>query len=155
MNITVKLVSGFGKLSTREPFLIAENDNLILSFETAVEPDFILSVKNGKKRKELRAQKSFEVPREFLFGGRLDIVVSQYVGGTLANSWTVEPITLVDTAAGFEAYATIDTLEKRITTLETRLADYSHLQKKVSTLTSLCRDNASALSEITQILKEN
>lgn len=155
MNIKVKLVASFGRLSTREPFLIAENESLNLTFETAVEPDFVLSVKNGKKRKEYRAQRSFEVPRDFLFGGRLEIVVSQYVGGTKANSWTVEPITLIETEAGFEAYAVIYDLEKRLTAIEAQLSDYAVLQQKILTLTKLCRDNAEATSEIIKIIKEN
>lgn len=156
MNITVKLIASHGRLSEREPYFVADNENLTLLLDTEYQlADFIADLRNGAAKAKLRqTNKTIEVPTELLKAGQLDIVITQYANGKVAKKWAVEPITIIEQNEGFEAYSLINELSAKVKELEQKANCIPMLAETVQDLTNLCNTNAKAVQQLVAIIKE-
>lgn len=156
MNITLKLIASHGRLSTREPFYVADNEQLVLQLDTEYDlSEFIVDMRNGITKTKLRQNsKTIQVPRELIKAGQLELVVSKYAGGKLAKKWNVEPITIIEEDEGFIAYALIDEIERQTAEALDYAKRVPELAEQIKTLTALCNTNANAVKQLVEILKE-
>ena len=50
MELNIKLIGNIGRLNKREPFIIADNEKLVLNFSCATPlTDYYIELKNGDK----------------------------------------------------------------------------------------------------------
>lgn len=129
----IALKQSCGRIMDREPFVVAENEQLELEFQTEYKiDDILITVKNSniKTTKPYRITgNTFIVPREFYIAGLLYLQIDLLLRGETVKSWTVEPIVIKELHAGFEGVTEIDELKSQITHLEKRLADLEDKHK--------------------------
>lgn len=153
MEFTIKLLGAKGRLSTREPFLLADNEALSAVLECELQGDYITTLVCDKKRVALKG-KAFEIPRDFLHAGSIEAQTSLYSRGVCVKSWTIEPIAIQEANEGFQGFPELDNLRTRLSALETLTSDYATLKQNVAKLTVLCKTNAEAIKELAEALKE-
>src|SRR5574344_275331 len=79
MELNIKLIGNIGRLNKREPFIIADNEKLVLNFSCATPlTDYYIELKNGDKSAKYRLSSvsSYEVPKELFHAGTLEVTVS-------------------------------------------------------------------------------
>ena len=70
MELNIKLIGNIGRLNKREPFIIADNEKLVLNFSCATPlTDYYIELKNGDKsaKYRLNAVSTYEVPSELSY----------------------------------------------------------------------------------------
>jgi hypothetical protein len=117
---TIKLALSHGRLSDREPFIVADNETLSLTFESDYKlSELLISLINGETVKQYKSSgNSFTVPSDLCKAGTLEIVVKLMKSGEVVKTWNVAPIIVKEINEGFEAYDVIYALEERIIALE-------------------------------------
>ena len=78
MELNIKLIGNIGRLNKREPFILADNEKLVLNFSCATPlTDYYIELKNGDKSAKYRLSSVsfFEVPNELLKAGILELIV--------------------------------------------------------------------------------
>jgi len=120
MNKIIKLILSHGRLSDREPFIIAKNETLSLTFESDYKlSDLLISLRNGETVKQYKSSgNTFTVPSEVCKAGTLEITVTLLKAGEAVKTWNVAPIVIKEVPAGFEAYDLIHDINERLTALE-------------------------------------
>lgn len=120
MNKEVKLTKLHGRLSDREPFIMAENETLTLEFKSDyILSDLLISIKNGDTVKQYKSSGVlFAVPKEVCFAGALEISISLLKSAEVVKTWNVAPILIKEINAGFEAFDAFRSLEQRVSALE-------------------------------------
>lgn len=134
----------------QEPFLLVENDYLQLKFSSECYniKGLVVILRNGKKQGKFRLENEvFEIPKEFLFGGELQIQLNYLVNGETVKSWDCYPILIKEVENGYEMDETLNILEKKVEDLtrkyENLLTNFNLLAQAHNELT----DTVSAIKE--------
>jgi hypothetical protein len=132
---------GLGLLVDNEPFLIP--DDLCLNFisKSYDLTNAFISLKNGKEEGQYKLKKEFNVPEQFLIGGKLEITVRIYHGSSFVKTWAIIPIKMVETEFGIHAFDFLEELDQR----------YQQVCKKLNEVI----EKHNALEEHVSELKEN
>lgn len=145
-----------------EPFIITENESLILSFESPYDlSSAVITLKNNDLQKTYTFAKEFEVPAEFLFGGRLYISVAMYAGDTVVKRWACQPLKLIEADNSVTVFNELDLLTSRIAAAETGVAElkqtlhnYSAVISKINELAEKQNEIVETIAEIKEIIGE-
>ena len=132
MELNVKLIGSVGRLNKREPFIIADNEKLVLNFSCATPlTDYYIELKNGDKsaKYRLNAVTSYEVPNELLQAGTLEVTVSLLYCGKIVVTYTVEPIIIALIDNGYKGFAELDEVKAKYDLLMT---NYNELISKIN-----------------------
>lgn len=128
MTIEIALKNSYGRLSNREPFLLAKDTPLALAFSS----DYLLSTaivrfENGAAKSSVRVSNLSEiaVPEACKKAGELKVSVSLLVRERVAKTWTVEPIVLIEDTTGFAGHPEFEDIVARLTALETSVKAHS------------------------------
>lgn len=150
MNIKVKLDRLYGRLSTREPFLLAEGENLTVEFKSDYElTGAIVNLENGKKNAQVKLNgTTFDVPQSLIMAGSLYMDVNLYAYGRIVKTFVVEPIVLTSASPTLKGHPEleliketlskqeeiIEDLQKNITELNERINEFQSLREEISNL---------------------
>lgn len=122
MKIEIALKNSYGRLSNREPFLLAKDTPLALAFSS----DYLLSTaivrfENGAAKSSVRVSNLSEiaVPESCKKAGELKVSVSLLVRERVAKTWTVEPIVLAEDITGFSLHPEFEDIVARLAAVET------------------------------------
>ena len=132
MELNIKLIGNIGRLNKREPFIIADNEKLVLNFSCATPlTDYYIELKNGDKSAKYRLSSvsSYEVPNELLQAGTLEVTVSLLYCGKIVVTYTVEPIVIALIDNGYKGFAELDEVKAKYDLLMT---NYNELVSKIN-----------------------
>ncbi|MDR3216130.1 MAG: hypothetical protein LBT55_01775 [Clostridiaceae bacterium] len=142
----ITLSGAYGRLSDREPFLIADNTDLTLEFESVFKTtDALIHVHNERAVKKYKhnIKEPFTVPVEFLHAGTLKIEVDLLKSGEVVKKFSVEPIKIKDLRMGFEGHAEVDALRQEIAEA------YKAIGAAETQITELAERTASLTQQVT------
>ena len=136
VNVTVTLDKTSGRLSHREPFLLGENEDLMLQLKSNFTLDNVLvNFKNGDTTMQYRVGcNPFVVPKQVVKHGVLDCEVNLVAGGRVVKTYVVEPIVLYSVGATFVGHPEFDLLK---VTLANQATEIKELKDKLNKLTEL------------------
>lgn len=136
VNVTVTLDKTSGRLSHREPFLLGENEDLMLQLKSNFTLDNVLvNFKNGDTIKQYRLESNpFIVPKEVVKHGVLDCEVNLVAGGRVVKTYIVEPIVLYSVGATFVGHPEFDLLKL---TLANQATEIKELRDKLNKVTDI------------------
>lgn len=132
MELNIKLIGNIGRLNKREPFILADNEKLVLNFSCATPlTDYYIELKNGDKsaKYRLNAVSTYEVPNELLQAGTLEVTVSLLYCGKIVVTYTVEPIIIALIDNGYKGFAELDEVKAKYDLLMT---NYTELVSKIN-----------------------
>lgn len=109
---------GIGRLANSEPFLMPDKLDLQFLCEGYNLENAFITLINGTVIDKVKLTNPFTVPEALLFGGKLSMIIKAYEGKIPVKTWTVMPLTIVETETGKEVQDYVYTLEKRIEELE-------------------------------------
>ncbi len=94
MDIEVKLDRLNGRLSTREPFLLSENEEATMKLDTDyLLNDAVVNFENGGVTEQVRIKKNpFVIPSKVVKAGVLNAEVNLCAHGRVVKTFRVEPI---------------------------------------------------------------
>jgi|AGTN01.1.fsa_nt_gi hypothetical protein len=113
MHLKINLQRSHGRLSSREPFIVTEDENLILDFVSDYKlDDLIITLKSpyGGPTQYRARSPAFTVPRELYKAGELSVSVAVLARGEVVKEFTVEPILIREIPAGFEGMPEFEAL---------------------------------------------
>lgn len=133
VDITITLDKTHGRLSTREPFLLGENEDLrITLISNLALSNVLINFKNGDTVKQYRLEQNpFIVPKEVVKHGRLDCEVNFVAGGRVVKTYVVEPIVLYSVETSLIGHPEFDLLLQRIGSQSAELAALKEQLSKV------------------------
>lgn len=147
MKKTIILESRTGRLSNREPFLLADNEKFEIEVQSEYNSNLLLSLKNGTQTATLNGKGVFDIPANLITEGVLEIEASIYVNGALFKSWQVEPIRIIRHKAEYlfnpvleefmERLEKIDELEQRLSVLQER---FISMEKELDYVSEIATD---------------
>lgn len=141
MENVIKLKLSTGVLTNKEPFIVCDNEDLTLVFDTDIAlTDCVVKCANGNTALtyKLKDLKSFTVPKELLHGGELFVNLTLLAGRKAVRVWNVAPITIVEVNTGFECYDAVTALQSKVAELTARLAE---AENKETVLSSEVKSN--------------
>lgn len=147
MNKQIKIEATSGRLLDREPFLMAKNETLQAEIVTDIKGIFMVSLKNGTETANIRTTGKFDVPIEVIHSGQLEIVVSLFVGATLARRWLVEPITIIEHTETFEGHLVFDEIIKRLENVDKLTAEVEALTQQLADIVAVVNDIAEIVND--------
>lgn len=125
MNIKVELNKEQIVKLIKEPIVITEDERLFLDIETFYDlKNAVITLVNGRIRKTVKLTVPFEIPKQFLFSGRLLIAVDLYQDGRKVKTWQFLPLNLVEANGTATAFDEFTELEKRVAALEKKTKIY-------------------------------
>lgn len=136
MKKQIRLEAKEGRLLSREPFLVAENETLTLEITSIQSPVLLVLLKNGEEKARLTCSDTVEVPKRLLKEGMLEIEVALYRDGVLHRSWQVEPIRIIKHEASFLFNPVLEEFITRLEKLNELEAKYNALQERVTAMES-------------------
>lgn len=133
VDITITLDKTHGRLSTREPFLLGENEDLrITLISNLALSNVLINFKNGDTVKQYRVSENpFIVPKEVVKHGRLDCEVNLVACGRIVKTYVVEPIVLYSVETSLIGHPEFDLLLQRIASQNTDIAALKEQLSKV------------------------
>lgn len=143
VDITITLDKTHGRLSTREPLLLGENEDLRMNLvSTLALSNVLINFKNGDTVKQYRvAENPFIVPKEVVRQGVLDCEVNFVAGGRVVKTYIVESIVLYNIDATLIGHPEFDLLKlmlanqaNEIAELKYKLGKVLDIEKRVSEL---------------------
>lgn len=151
MTIEIALKNSYGRLSNREPFLIATDTPVVLAFHS----DYLLSTaivrfENGAAKSSVRVSNLAEiaVPESCKKAGELKVSVSLLVRERVAKTWTVEPIMLVEDSTGFSLHPEFEDIRARLAALETVANNHTLALSELQAIVSAMNETVSGIDEI-------
>ena len=106
---------GIGRLVDCKPFLLPDVLEIQLKTVGYDMSDVFVSMQNGTIRAHKKVENNtFEVDKELLFAGFLNMRVHMYHDGKEAKIWDVYPIKLVETNFGIEAFEYLRVIEEKV-----------------------------------------
>lgn len=125
MDIKIKVTDKYGRLTQREPFLLAENDRPIISIEAErniTVADIVFEMGNEKKViRCFNLNKGVELPTVFARLGTLNITIAQIAQGRAVKEIVVEPIIFTETQGSIEGRAWFEEIGQKLLFFETQL----------------------------------
>ena len=123
MIINIDLNYGYGRLSVREPLLIATDTPVVLAFHS----DYALKDTLVKFTSDTGSSCSFrlanlseiEIPQAFVHAGTVTVELALIVAEKVVKRWDVEPIVLAEDSTGFSLHPEFEDIRARLTALET------------------------------------
>lgn len=143
VDITITLDKTHGRLSTREPLLLGENEDLRINLVSDLQlSNALINFKNGDTVKQYRvAENPFIVPKEVVKHGKLDCEVNFCASGRVVKTYIVEPIVLYNIDATLIGHPEFDLLKlmlanqaNEIAELKYKLGKVLDIEKRVSEL---------------------
>ena len=135
MKVVYEVKNSYGAIKDDcKAFVLGSEELTIKVTGVQIEKCFVY-LENGEKKEKLSIEKldEFVVPSSVLVAGELKLKVVQFAR-TKVKTINLEPITLVDTDAGFEGHSAFDDLKARVEVLEKRVAELEPLLKQMSDL---------------------
>ena len=135
MKVVYEVKNSYGAIKDDcKAFVLGSEELAIKVTGVQIEKCFVY-LENGEKKEKLSIEKldEFVVPSSVLVAGELKLKVVQFAR-TKVKTINLEPITLVDTDAGFEGHSVFDDLKARVEMLEKRVAELEPLLKQMSDL---------------------
>ena len=135
MKVVYEVKNSYGAIKDDcKAFVLGSEELAIKVTGVQIEKCFVY-LENGEKKEKLSIEKldEFVVPSDVLVAGELKLKVVQFAR-TKVKTINLEPITLVDTDAGFEGHSAFDDLKARVEVLEKRVAELEPLLKQMSDL---------------------
>lgn len=159
MELIINLIASHGRLSSREPFLLADNEQLKIKLATDYAAVMLVSMRNGGASAKVTTNGEFEVPPEVLKGGSLEMVVTVYANGVIAKQWNVEPITIIEHNEGFESFPLIDSLTAKVEELTAKCTELVSIGEKWESVVTDCKKaqtlSTAAAKAVTELIKAN
>ena len=124
MELNIKLIGNIGRLNKREPFIIADNEKLVLNFSCATPlTDYFVELKNGDKSAKFRLSSvsAYEVPQELIQAGTLEVIVSLLYCGKVVVTYTVEPIIIALIDNEYKGFAEFDEIKAKYDELVSKI----------------------------------
>ena len=122
MTIDINLNYGYGRLSVREPFLIARDGTVLLQFNSDYAlRDYIIAFASdtGEKYSErLQNTSQVVIPPQFVRAGTLSVELSLIVKEKVVKKWIIEPIVFREGEAGFYGFSELEDIKKRLKAVE-------------------------------------
>lgn len=148
MTIEIALKNSYGRLSNREPFLLAKDTPVSLKFTS----DYLLSAaivrfENGAAKSSVRVSNLYTitVPEACKKAGELKVSVSLLVRERVAKTWTVEPIVLAEDSTGFSLHPEFEDIVARLAAVETAVKVHGESIAAVETASADAIKNISDL----------
>lgn len=116
MKVEIKLTQVCGKITNKEPFFVADNDNLELDIKSPTAfTELIIAAKNGKATATLKYKdKPVIVPRELYAAGYLEMRCAVINKGQTVKELDIEPIAIVEVMNGFNGSQAFSEIEKTV-----------------------------------------
>ena len=123
MTIEIALKNSFGRLSNREPFLIATDTPVVLAFHSdyALKDTMVKFISDTGRTCSFRLANlsEIEVPQAFVHAGTVTVEVALIVKEQVVKRWSVEPIVLMEDTTGFSLHPEFEDIRARLAALET------------------------------------
>lgn len=154
VDITITLDKTHGRLSTREPLLLGENEDLRITLvSTLALSNVLINFKNGDTVKQYRvAENPFIVPKEVVKHGRLDCEVNLVACGRVVKTYIVEPIVLYNIDATLIGHPEFDLLLQHI---EAQDAEIQTLKEQLNATKALAYRTAQEVADLQRALEDN
>lgn len=122
MTIDINLNYGYGRLSVREPFLIATDTPVVLAFHSdyALKDCIVKFTSDTEKMCSFRLQNlsEIEIPQAFVHAGTVKVELALIVAEKVVKRWDVEPIVLAEDITGFSLHPEFEDIRARLAALE-------------------------------------
>lgn len=129
MIINIDLNYGYGRLSVREPFLIAKDGTVLLQFNSDYAlRDYIIAFASdtGEKYSErLQNTSQVVIPPQFVRAGTLSVELSLIVKEKVVKKWAVEPILFAEGTTNFRGHPEFEDIRARLTALESAVNNHT------------------------------
>lgn len=154
VDVTITLDKHNGRLSTREPFLLGENEDLrITLISNLALSNVLINFKNGDSVKQYRLEQNpFIVPKEVVKHGRLDCEVNLVACGRIVKTYIVEPIVLYSVETSFIGHPEFDLLLQRIKAQD---AEIQTLKEQLNATKALADRTAQEVADLQRALEDN
>lgn len=122
MQIRLDKYSNIGSLVSSEPFLLIDNETLEIEFLGAENNVLLATLKNDEMQRQMLVYNGMlSIPKDFIFEGEIEIIVSQY-NTSLYRKWHCEPIKIIKPQEDyFEGYSLIQELKTEIAELTSKI----------------------------------
>lgn len=154
MELNIKLIGNIGRLNKREPFILADNEKLVLNFNCATPlTDYYIELKNGDKQAKYRlnAVTSYEVPSELLQAGTLEVIVSLLYQGKVIVTYTVEPITIAFIDNGYKVFAELEDMKTKYDLL---MANYNEVVSKINQVIDIANKQQEDIQKLYNVVEQ-
>lgn len=122
MKIDIELKLGYGRLSVREPFLIATDTPAVLAFHSdyALKDTLVKFTSDTGKSCSFRLANlsEIEIPQAFVHAGTVTVELALIVAEKVVKRWNVEPIVLAEDITGFSLHPEFEDIRARLAALE-------------------------------------
>lgn len=154
VDITITLDKTHGRLSTREPLLLGENEDLRITLVSNLAlSNVLINFKNGDTVKQYRvAENPFIVPKEVVKYGRLDCEVNLVACGRVVKTYVVEPIVLYSVKTSLIGHPEFDLLLQHI---EAQDAEIQTLKEQLNATKALADRTAQEVADLQRALEDN
>lgn len=154
VDVTVTLDKHNGRLSTREPFLLGENEDLrITLISNLALSNVLINFKNGDTVKQYRVSENpFIVPKEVVKHGRLDCEVNLVACGRIVKTYVVEPIVLYSVETSLIGHPEFDLLLQRIYSQSTEIAA---LKEQLNATKEVAENTSQEVADLQRALEDN
>lgn len=120
--IDINLNLGYGRLAQRQPFLIATDTPVVLAFHSdyALKDCIVKFTSDTEKTCSFRLQNlsEIEIPQAFVHAGTVTVEVALIVKEQVVKRWSVEPIVLMEDAAGYALMPEFEDILSRLKAVE-------------------------------------
>ena len=152
MKIDINLNYGYGRLSVREPFLIATDTPVVLAFHSdyALKDCIVKFTSDTEKTCSFRLQNlsEIEVPSKLIRAGTLSVEVVLIVKEKAVKRWTVEPIVFSEAETGFSGHPEFEDIFKRVCELAITVNNHTIALSEMQAIVSAMNETVSGIDEI-------
>lgn len=122
MTIDINLNYGYGRLSVREPFLIATDTPVVLAFHSdyALKDTLVKFTSDTGKSCSFRLANlsEIEIPQAFVHAGTVTVELALIVAEKVVKRWNVEPIVLMEDTTGYALMPEFEDILSRLKAVE-------------------------------------
>lgn len=152
MTIDINLNYGYGRLSVREPFLIATDTPVVLAFKSdyALKDTMVkFSADDGSACSlRLKNLSEIEVPSKLVKAGTLSVEVVLIVKEKAVKRWTVEPIVFSEAETGFSGHPEFEDIFKRVCELAITVNNHTIALSEMQATISEMNETVSGIEDI-------
>lgn len=149
MTIDINLNYGYGRLSVREPFLIATDAPVVLAFHSdyALKDTMVKFTSDTGRTCSFRLANlsEIEIPQAFVHAGTVKVALALIVAEKVVKRWDVEPIVLAEDITGFSLHPEFEDIRARLTSLETAVKAHGESIAAVETASADATKNIADL----------
>lgn len=146
--------SAVAMFSDRQPFLIP--DNLTLKFKGYGYDlsNAVITLENGKTKKQFAFSHTFDVPNEFLFEGNLRIKITASIGEFIRKEWNCLPLRIIETSDETRAFDELAELQKEIKDIKANYVPRKDFDVVLDKLNEVI-EKQNTIAETVGAMKEN